>query len=101
MGKSVIKSEKKEETISTTFNSSLFGLLPGAEMLEKLDKERKKMIKNELNNLICKRPNISDSESTRSSDNNTNIISAYNMQIQLLQDELDKPDTGIKYECEG
>ena len=79
-------------------DNSLFGSLNGPEEIEKHDEERKKMIKNELNNLIKKRIEIACKESTFSSDNKKNLEIACGMQIKLLQDELNKLD-GVKTEA--
>jgi hypothetical protein len=97
VGKTVIKLENSNETFCSAMDNSLFGSLEGPEMIEKHDEERKKMIKNELNNLIKKRIEIACNDSTFSSDNKKNLESACGMQIKLLQDELNKLD-GVKTE---
>ena len=54
------------------------------------DEERKLMIKNKLKCLVLKRQKLAQISSILSFDNKTNLESAFDIQIQLLQGELDK-----------
>ena len=54
------------------------------------DEERKLMIKNKLKCLVLKRQKMARTSSLLSNDYKSNLESAFNIQIKLLQGELDR-----------
>ena len=90
VGKSVIKFANSKLTLNSKMDDSSFGSLQDICMIEKHDEERKMMIKNKLNSLIQKRMEIAQNQSTLSFENKKNLESAFDIQIKLLQEELDK-----------
>jgi len=92
VGKSVIKFANSNSTsiMPTLLNSAFLCNFSSQYSAENHDEERNLMIKDKLNSLVQKRLDLSQTTSTVSYDNKKNLESAFDIQIKLLKEELDK-----------